>query len=332
MSGYAGIDYSGPGSTVNRDPETGIRYGVISQHSIQPDVMSDIWSEARDLSYEAAKEELLDTLMSSLVLDDGTVTQELLGDLSDLYCGERLDSDRADAVGEIIEVYQANIRMEPANLREAVWGVISDRFGDRYEDNGDRSWLWEKDGYSLRDCLTTDVFVTESPYFTYAQFCSPCVPGAGNLDNAIELCVCPHCGTDHVSLPVLMITPMQELRWVCEACGFEKSLGGELPNPWPRVFCLGHDFFDNEEAPYPVFSAKTGKRVVMRTQFKSVAKWPDGVGITLGNANNTSEDMHGSREAAQAVCDMLVKNGFGGDGLVFPVWTQVREEKVEVEQ
>ena len=58
-SNYAGLDYSGPGSTVNRDPETGIRYGVISQHSIQSDVMSDIWSEARDLSYEQAVEEML---------------------------------------------------------------------------------------------------------------------------------------------------------------------------------------------------------------------------------------------------------------------------------
>lgn len=28
-----------------------------------------------------------------------------------------------------------------------------------------------------------DVFILESPYFTYAQFCSPCAPGAGYLRN-----------------------------------------------------------------------------------------------------------------------------------------------------
>ena len=29
----------------------------------------------------------------------------------------------------------------------------------------------------------TDIFVTKSKYFTYAQFCSPCAPGAGYLLN-----------------------------------------------------------------------------------------------------------------------------------------------------
>jgi hypothetical protein len=43
-------------------------------------------------------------------------------------------------------------------------------------------YSFEGDGYKLTDCLDTDIFVLKSPYFTYAQFCSPCVPGAGNLD------------------------------------------------------------------------------------------------------------------------------------------------------
>ena len=40
MTEYAGIDY-GMGRT-NIDPETGIRYGVISQHSIMPEAMEDM--------------------------------------------------------------------------------------------------------------------------------------------------------------------------------------------------------------------------------------------------------------------------------------------------
>ncbi len=34
MSAYKGIDWTVPGSQVNRDSDTGIRYGVISQHSV----------------------------------------------------------------------------------------------------------------------------------------------------------------------------------------------------------------------------------------------------------------------------------------------------------
>lgn len=36
--------------------------------------------------------------------------------------------------------------------------------------------------YNIIDCLDNDLMVLKSPFFTWAQFCSPCVPGAGNLD------------------------------------------------------------------------------------------------------------------------------------------------------
>ena len=29
----------------------------------------------------------------------------------------------------------------------------------------------------------TDIFITKSPYYTFARFCSPCAPGAGHLRN-----------------------------------------------------------------------------------------------------------------------------------------------------
>lgn len=47
-------------------------------------------------------------------------------------------------------------------------------------------WSYDRNGYGLRDCLDNDIFVLVSPYYTFAQFCSPCVPGAGNLDNPCE--------------------------------------------------------------------------------------------------------------------------------------------------
>lgn len=237
MSNYPGIDYSGPGSTANRDVATGIRYGVISQNSIQPDVMSDIWSEARDLSYEAAQEEAQTAILKACDLDtDEERRNRLAMILEDFVRGSKIDA-RIDDILDLEE--------DPRFIkREHAWEIVCEDFGDAYSmgDSGERSWLWEKDGYRLGNCLQTDVFVSRSPYFTYAQFCSPCVPGAGNLDH-------PYKYEGNMS-------PDSSAFALClNMCATDDG--------WPKVFCLGHDFFENEEAPYPVFSVATGKRVVM---------------------------------------------------------------------
>ncbi len=44
---------------------------------------------------------------------------------------------------------------------------------------------YDADGYKLQGCLDSDIFVFESPFYTYAQFCSPCVPGAGSLNTPL---------------------------------------------------------------------------------------------------------------------------------------------------
>jgi hypothetical protein len=54
-----------------------------------------------------------------------------------------------------------------------------------------------------------DIFITKSLYYTRAQFCSPCAPGAGYLMNP-----CPD---------------------------------------GPKTYCFGHDWFEDQQAPYPVF-------------------------------------------------------------------------------
>ena len=225
MSNYAGIDYSGPGSTTNRDPETGIRYGVISQHSIQSDVMSDIWSEARDLSREAAVEEMKDSIVSAI--EQGETAREALAGVLDDFVR---NADLSDCIDQMLDMMKDNDGKTPH--RDMLWDVVEQDFNDRYEDNGDRSWLWEKDGYALSNCLQSDVFVSKSPYFTYAPYCSPCCPGAGNLDSASA-----------------------------KSGMFAHEEIGNIQGC--KAFCLGHSFFENEEAPYPVFSVATGKRVVM---------------------------------------------------------------------
>lgn len=44
----------------------------------------------------------------------------------------------------------------------------------------------ERDGYEATQMDDGDIFITKSPYYTYAQFCSPCAPGACYLLNPLE--------------------------------------------------------------------------------------------------------------------------------------------------
>ena len=166
MTEYAGIDY-GMGRT-NIDPETGIRYGVISQHSIMPEAMEDM---EPDYGLPTCPECGID------------VRESKEDESEDYFCPECGMSYWSE------EVFP----------EEAL------------------SFAYDKEGYKLTQCLDNDIFVTKSPYYTFAQYCSPCVPGAGNLD-----------------------TPCQN---------------------GPKTYCLGHDWFSDGKAPYPVFEVSTGREV-----------------------------------------------------------------------
>lgn len=86
------------------------------------------------------------------------------------------------------------------------------------------SHFYEKDGYSAEAGESGDIFVCRSPYYTYAQFCSPCAPGACYL--SAFLCN-PDPETDKDN----------------------------------RAYCFGHDWFDDGKAPYPVYSVETGELI-----------------------------------------------------------------------
>ena len=104
---YAGIDYSPKNSTVNRNPNTGIRYGIIAQNSIMPESLSD---------FEP--------------------------------------------------VYQSD---NPSDFEEPI------------------GFEYHRDGYHLYfSGESPELWVFESPYITRCQFCSPCMPGAGNLDSPCD--------------------------------------------------------------------------------------------------------------------------------------------------
>lgn len=48
------------------------------------------------------------------------------------------------------------------------------------------AWTLNKEGYQAEHGEDCDIFITKSPYFTYAQFCSPCAPGACYLLNPCD--------------------------------------------------------------------------------------------------------------------------------------------------
>jgi hypothetical protein len=180
---YKGINYAGPGSTVNMDADKGIRYGVISRNSVI-ESGQEIYEDGTNLSHQHFFSEVRENLRRAL--DDY---------FSDHHYRDGEPSDLDKAAGDALD-------------------AIEDRLNDRYQEDND-SYRYEKDDYIIETCLDNDFTVIKSPYFTYAQFCSPCVPGACNLDSPLD-----HIPEDGSN-----------------AC-----------------YCLGHEWFEDGRAPYPVFN------------------------------------------------------------------------------
>jgi len=68
-------------------------------------------------------------------------------------------------------------------------------FGSRdYRDDMDPEWAYEGQGYRMRQGNEEAyVWVTQSPYYCLARYCSPCMPGAGNIDEPDEGGVSTYC-------------------------------------------------------------------------------------------------------------------------------------------
>lgn len=113
-------------------------------------------------------------------------------------------------------------------------------------------FVYNADGYICEQFADdTDIFITKSPYYTYCQFCSPCAPGAGYLMNYYD--------------------PMKDEKKVREQFVLLKNIAPlAIPEAYksyaekagfPKVYCFGHDWFENGKAPYPVYSVETGELI-----------------------------------------------------------------------
>ena len=126
---YPGIDY-GLGKT-NINTKTGIRFGIISVHSLHNCVYEDFEAD--------------------------------YGNPNCPECGDDVEeSDQRDWYCPKCRKHWYSDHCYP-----------EDPVSSTYDD-GDLKMSLDNDN---------DVWVFQSPYYTLAQFCSPCAPGAGNLEN-----------------------------------------------------------------------------------------------------------------------------------------------------
>ena len=145
-----GIDYSGVGATCNRNPDTGIRYGIIPQNDIL-----QAWADSSEPDYgephcPMCGNAAVEYSACAEDTDDVTTTYARnAGSCDDYAC------DDCRHVWDSSEVYGD----EPLGF------TLDDGTYKAFSDSSD------------------DVWITDSPYYTRAQFCSPCAPGACYLSN-----------------------------------------------------------------------------------------------------------------------------------------------------
>lgn len=92
-----------------------------------------------------------------------------------------------------------------------------------------------------------------------------------------------------------------------------------------KKYCTLHDYEPPENSGFALCpKCELASSAGSPWYWQSWAEWPDGlVNNTSGEGKNCSVDRHDTREQAQAVCDMLRRNGFGGERCHFPVKTWV---------
>jgi hypothetical protein len=144
---YTGIDY-GLGRT-NIDTKSGIRFGVLPFHDV-----CQAWCDSSEGNYGEPNECTCNECKEVFFLSTANAANDNPIQWGDTVtcpeCGEQMEVELPDCSEPICHEYEA-------------------------------------DGYKCSqgqdDC---DIFILESPYFTYAQFCSPCAPGACYLRSPLD--------------------------------------------------------------------------------------------------------------------------------------------------
>lgn len=159
---YIGIDYSLGKSNYN--PETGIHYGIIPANEVPA------WYEESETDYGNATcpkcgGPAKDFGMETERLENGVSISPIIPDEMDSW--KRYSEHGCD------DYYCENCEL-----------IFDSAEAFPEEPNG---FTYESNGYiAFQNGDDSDIWLTESPYFSRCQYCSPCAPGAGYLLNEVS--------------------------------------------------------------------------------------------------------------------------------------------------
>lgn len=173
---YNGIDY-GLGQT-NIDHETGIRYGVIHAGEIawwneqsEPEYSDTYYcpkcgNEMYNLEKDGDVENLKDIIRKEM--PEAEISEMTAIDIADYLL---------DTIGYGRDEYASDYSLVCPSCE-----YITGADGLDFQETEPIGFTYDSEGYqAFQSYDDPDIFVTKSPYYTLAQFCSPCAPGAGYL-------------------------------------------------------------------------------------------------------------------------------------------------------
>lgn len=177
LTEYAGINY-GRGTTANLATD-GHSYGVISRNTLDPECQDSIEYDYGDPCCPDCGEKATE-------VGDFDYTAE---------CGVEWCAN-CKRVAYPMEIEEGRCPECAGQMEEVEFKQHHDRWCNDYVCHACKLLFSSEDafpeepvGYHIDcaevkaiDCLDTDWMVTDSKFITRAQYCSPCVPQAGNLD------------------------------------------------------------------------------------------------------------------------------------------------------
>lgn len=169
----------------NFNEERRIPYGVISGNSV-PDLVNDIFLSGTNLSYNQWCEDVRNEIRSRLspyeLSEWGSDRDERWDYMVDVLDSLGFSNPRED--GELMDLFDQLEDGFPVENDVAEYCIN----WIHHEGDEDRYAL-RQDGVSLELGWlggATLIWVLDSNYVTWARTCSPCVPGAGDLDSPTD--------------------------------------------------------------------------------------------------------------------------------------------------
>ena len=83
-------------------------------------------------------------------------------------------------------INQKEVMQAWCDSSEAVYPELEESEEENYDCIEPLFFEYKEEGYKCEASEDGDIFITKSPFYTYAQFCSPCAPGACYLMSSIE--------------------------------------------------------------------------------------------------------------------------------------------------